>query len=59
MATPYFAADYTLNHLLLNKSLRSNITQTFYEAGHMMYIHKPSLVQMRKDISAFFKVAIP
>jgi carboxypeptidase C (cathepsin A) len=59
MATPYFATDYTVNHLFLDKSLRGNISQTFYEAGHMMYIHKPSLVQMRKDIAAFFKVAIP
>jgi len=59
MATPYFATDYTVNHLFLDKSLQNNITQTFYEAGHMMYIHKPSLIQMRKDIAAFFKVAIP
>jgi carboxypeptidase C (cathepsin A) len=55
MATPYFATDYTVNHMFLNTELKKNITQTFYEAGHMMYIHKPSLVQMKKDVSDFYK----
>ncbi|MES2734090.1 MAG: peptidase S10 [Bacteroidota bacterium] len=59
MATPYFATDYTVNHLFLDKTLRPNISQTFYEAGHMMYIHKPSMIQLRKDISVFFRSALP
>jgi len=31
-----------------------NISQTFYEAGHMMYIHMPSMKQMKKDVAAFY-----
>jgi carboxypeptidase C (cathepsin A) len=25
----------------------------FYEAGHMMYIHLPSLQQLKQDLAAF------
>jgi carboxypeptidase C (cathepsin A) len=38
MATPYFAMEYTLNHMNLDPSQRNNIRTTYYEAGHMMYI---------------------
>lgn len=55
MATPYFATDYTVNHMFLDPKLKQNIRQTFYESGHMMYIHKPSLIQMKKDITDFYR----
>ena len=55
LATPYFATDYTVNHMYLDPSLRGNISQTFYEAGHMMYIHLPSMQQMKKDVSTFYQ----
>jgi carboxypeptidase C (cathepsin A) len=55
MATPYFAAEYTMNHLGLDDSLRRNLVGEYYEAGHMYYIHKPSLEKMRKDLAAFIQ----
>jgi carboxypeptidase C (cathepsin A) len=55
MATPYFATDYTVNHMFLEPELRKNISSTFYEAGHMVYIHKLSLGQMKKDVSFFYQ----
>ena len=55
MATPYFATDYTVNHMFLSPALKQNISQTFYEAGHMMYIHQPSLVQFKKDVDDFYR----
>lgn len=58
-ATPYFASDYTVNQLQLDPSLQPNITQTYYEAGHMMYIHKPSLVQLQSDFTKFIRAALP
>ncbi|MDJ1484717.1 peptidase S10 [Cytophagaceae bacterium YF14B1] len=58
LATPYFATDYTFNHMFLDKSLQKNIKMTFYESGHMMYIHKPSLIQFRKDVSTFYKESL-
>ena len=53
LATPYFAADYTLRHMALDPSLRGNVTTTFYEAGHMMYIDQTSLAQLKRDAAAF------
>jgi len=54
-ATPYYAAQYTLDHMGIERELRANITNRYYEAGHMMYIDKKSLVQLKQDVSAFIK----
>ena len=53
LATPYFAAKYTLSHMNLDPSLRKNITEAYYEAGHMMYIDVRELAKLKKDVSAF------
>jgi carboxypeptidase C (cathepsin A) len=53
LATPYFATQYTFNHLGLDPSLQENISMAFYEAGHMMYIHLPSLAQLKQDLADF------
>ncbi|HXG63591.1 MAG TPA: hypothetical protein VNO70_00695 [Blastocatellia bacterium] len=57
MATPYFAAEYTLNHTGPDPSLRGNIKVVYYEAGHMMYIDTKSLAKLKQDVSAFLKGA--
>jgi len=55
LGTPYFATEYTFNHLGLDASLRGNVSMGYYEAGHMMYIHIPSLRRMKKELSKFIK----
>ncbi len=57
LGTPYFATEYTFNHLGLDEELRKNVTMEYYDAGHMMYIHIPSLKQMKTDLSKFIKGA--
>lgn len=57
LGTPYFATEYTFNHLGLDESVRKNISMEYYEAGHMMYIHMPSLKRMKKDLGMFIKNA--
>ena len=57
LATPYFAAEYTLRHMNLDPALRANVTTTFYEAGHMMYIEQNSLAQLKRDAAAFVQNA--
>jgi len=52
-ATPHFASDYTFDHLGVDASLRGNFTVSYYEAGHMMYVHKPSLERLAKDLREF------
>jgi carboxypeptidase C (cathepsin A) len=58
LATPYFATRYTFDHLDLDESLRGNYSMTFYEAGHMMYIHMPSLEQLKNDMVDFIYAAL-
>ncbi len=53
LATPHFATDYTFNHLNLDDSRMKDITTHYYEAGHMMYIHEPSLKAMASDMRKF------
>ena len=59
LGTPYFATEYTFNHLGLDENLRKNISMEYYDAGHMMYIHLPSLKQIKTDLAKFIKSAIP
>ena len=59
LATPYFATQYTFTHLGLDPSLQGNVSMGYYEAGHMMYIHQPSLIQLKQDLAAFMRSALP
>lgn len=54
LATPFFATEYTFSHLGLEPALRSNVTMGYYEGGHMMYINKPALVQLKADLAKFY-----
>jgi carboxypeptidase C (cathepsin A) len=54
-ATPFFATEYTFNHIGLPEDYRNNITMSYFKAGHMMYIHLPSLAQMKQDLSDFIQ----
>ncbi len=57
LGTPYFATEYTFDHLGLDESLRKNISMGYYDAGHMMYVHLPSLKAMKKDLAKFIRDA--
>jgi carboxypeptidase C (cathepsin A) len=37
----------------LDAELKKNIIMKYYEAGHMMYTHKPSMEKFKKDVDAF------
>jgi carboxypeptidase C (cathepsin A) len=54
-ATPYFASEYVIKHMGLRPEQQKNINFTHYEAGHMLYIHMPSLKQMKIDADSFYK----
>ena len=53
LATPYFATDYTIDHLSLDPELRRNVEVSTYEAGHMMYLHQPSLRSLKERLAEF------
>lgn len=58
LATPYFAADYTVSHLGLDPERRARVSQTYYEAGHMMYLRKSDLVRLKADAATFYEGAL-
>ena len=53
MATPYYAVEYTLHHISIDPSLLKNVSTSYYEAGHMMYIDEKSLTKLHQDVSKF------
>jgi len=53
LATPFKATEYTFNHLGLPTDRQENIEMAYYEAGHMMYAHTPSLARLHSDLAQF------
>jgi carboxypeptidase C (cathepsin A) len=58
-ACDYFTAQYTLSHLDLTGKLKDRISFGFYESGHMMYLHLPSLIKAKQDLANFIRSACP
>jgi carboxypeptidase C (cathepsin A) len=57
LATPYFAAQHVIHGMNLDPAIRNNIRLTYYEAGHMVYIDKPSREKLRTDFEQFLSDA--
>jgi len=53
LATPYFAAEWTMDHLGVPKQVRSQITEEEYMSGHMIYVHEPSLAKFKSNVAEF------
>jgi carboxypeptidase C (cathepsin A) len=53
LATPHFATEYTFSHMGLDPELRPNVRMEYYEAGHMMYVHLPSLQRLAGHLREF------
>ena len=50
LITPFFDAEYTFSR---NGILQERVTMTYYEAGHMMYLHEPDFFKLTEDIRRF------
>ena len=58
LATPFFGTEYDVAHMMLAPELRSNISFTYYPAGHMVYLNVEALKAMRQDLSGFYAAAL-
>jgi len=57
LATPFFAMEWTTDHMNLPDELRGNIKHNFYQAGHMMYVHEEELMNLKRNIARFVAMA--
>ena len=59
LATPYFATDYTIDHLGLPPGASAATSGSAqYEAGHMMYVRQSEHEKLRQDeIERFIREA--
>jgi carboxypeptidase C (cathepsin A) len=59
LATPYYAVNYSMDHLDLPAEYRQNISYATAAAGHMVYLDSGSLAKMKADVAAFIDASVP
>jgi carboxypeptidase C (cathepsin A) len=57
LATPFYATEYTMDHLLLPDKLRGNIHLQYYGAGHMMYVRDEDRAKLKNNVASFIERA--
>lgn len=55
LATPTLATRHDLEHLDIEPEARQRIRLEMYEAGHMMYLHGPSMKKFRDDLARLIR----
>jgi carboxypeptidase C (cathepsin A) len=57
LATPFFATEYTMDHLGLPEKLQRHIHMEYYAAGHMMYLREEDLAKLKNNVAGFIERA--
>jgi carboxypeptidase C (cathepsin A) len=55
LACPYGTVKHAIEHLNIRPELRRNVHIEYYEAGHMMYVHPPSMRKFSETTAAFIE----
>jgi carboxypeptidase C (cathepsin A) len=59
LATPFFATEYTVNHIGLEPALSDHISLTYCDAGHMLYTKQSCLDSLHGAMAEFYQKALP
>jgi len=59
LATPYYAANYVVDHLNLPANFRKGISVETYDSGHMVYVNEQALAKLKQDVVRFMDSAMP
>ncbi|WP_158750077.1 S10 family peptidase [Acidobacterium sp. S8] len=57
LATPFFATEYDLSHMMLTPDLAKNVEFTYYPSGHMVYLNVDALKDFKHDLDNFYSGA--
>jgi carboxypeptidase C (cathepsin A) len=55
LATPFNGIEYTVDHMHLEPPFRKNLSFSYYEAGHMVYIDEKAHHKLHKDVDGFIE----
>jgi carboxypeptidase C (cathepsin A) len=59
-ACPFYPVEWTLAHLKVSDDIKkNNISLGYYEAGHMVYIDRPSADKYHADLEKFVQASLP
>lgn len=58
MATPFFATEYDITHMMLDAPLKRNLSFKYYPSGHMIYLNPDALDQLHTDLASFYDDAV-
>ena len=55
MATPFFATEFTMDHLQLPPELHRHIDFKYYDSGHMIYLNDQELLKLKDNIAGLIE----
>ncbi len=58
LATPFFATEYTVNHLGLDPTLAGHVSLAYCDAGHMLYTKKACLDKLNSAMAGLYQAAL-
>jgi carboxypeptidase C (cathepsin A) len=59
VATPFNGIEHTFSHMHLEPPVQKNVSFTYYEGGHMMYIDEKERHKLHKDVDDFINAGYP
>jgi carboxypeptidase C (cathepsin A) len=55
VSTPYFEGWMEMHHLPVPPALQANVEYHYYQSGHMVYVHPPTLVELHDNVADFIR----